>query len=207
MPNMLWRDPAPLVLASTSATRRDLLASAGLSCETWAPAIDERALEGAFARDLAEDPAQVALALARAKALDVSARLPRSLVIGADQVLACGSERFHKPGSRDEAFAQISRLGGRTHHLHDGVVIVRGGEVLAEFAESAAMTMRPLTPGQINLYLDIAGDAVAGSVGGYRLEGAGIHLFERVEGAHATILGLPLLPLLAALRSLGALRL
>jgi septum formation protein len=206
MQQSLWRDPAPLILASTSATRRELLASAGLACETLAPAVDERAIE---ARCLArnETPEEIALALARAKASAVSAQRPESLVIGADQVLACEGALFHKPTSRDDAGRQIAGLAGRTHHLHAGVAIARGGEIVASLCDTAAMSMRALSSDEIALYLAFAGDSVTWSVGAYRLEGAGIHLFERVEGAHSTVLGLPLLPLLSHLRRLGALSL
>jgi septum formation protein len=206
MHHSLWRDPAPLVLASTSTTRRDLLASAGLACETIGPAIDERAIE---ARCLArgDAPDEIAVALARAKALSVSAMRPDSLVIGADQVLACEGALFHKPTSLDDAERQIAQLSGRVHHLHAGVAIARGGDVVAAFCDSAAMSMRALSRDEIALYLALAGEIVTWSVGAYRLEGAGIHLFDRVDGAHATVLGLPLLPLLFHLRRLGALSL
>jgi septum formation protein len=130
---------------------------------------------------------------------------PNYLVVGADQVLACEDEIFHKPASLADAERQIARLSGRTHMLHDGVAIARNGRIVAEFSDGAAMTMRALTPDAIRRYLALAGEDVLWSVGAYRLEGAGIHLFERVEGAHATVLGLPLLPLLAHLRRLGAL--
>ena len=206
MQQSLWRDPAPLILASTSATRRELLASAGLVCETLSPTVDERAVE-AQCRSRGASPEEIALTLAREKALSVSVGRPESLVIGADQVLALGEKLYHKPQSRDDAARQIAELGGRSHHLHDGVAIARNGRVVAQFCDSATMTMRPLTTDEIDRYIALAGDSVLWSVGGYRLEGAGVHLFERVEGAHATVLGLPLLPLLTQLRRLGALNL
>ncbi|HSP26032.1 MAG TPA: Maf family protein, partial [Saliniramus sp.] len=114
---------------------------------------------------------------------------------------------FHKPTSPEDAGRQIAGLSGRTHHLHVGVAIARGGEVVASFSDTAAMSMRPLTPADIARYLALVGDSVTWSVGAYRLEGAGIHLFDRVDGAHSTVLGLPLLPLLSHLRRLGALSL
>lgn len=206
MPNMLWRDPAPLILASTSTTRRELLASAGLACETLSPLVDERVVEAqCLARG--EQPEAIALALARAKALNVSVRRPESLVIGADQVLALGDKLFHKPQSRGDAERQTAELSGKVHHLHDGVAIARNGRVVVEFSDVAAMTMRFLTKEEIRLYMALAGDSVLWSVGAYRLEGVGIHLFAQVDGAHATVLGLPLLPLLSHLRRLGALSL
>lgn len=206
MSHALWRDPAPLILASTSTTRRELLASAGLGCETLSPIVDERAVE-AQCRARGDGPEAIALALAREKALSVSIQRPESLVIGADQVLALGDFLFHKPESLDDAERQIAQLSGQVHHLLDGVAIARDGRVVAEFSDRATMTMRSLTADEIKFYLSLAGESVLWSVGAYRLEGAGIHLFERVDGAHATVLGLPLLPLLSQLRRLGALSL
>lgn len=203
---LLWRDPAPLILASTSTTRRELLASAGLACETLSPMVDERTVE-AECRARGEQPGAIALTLARKKALSVSTQRPESLVIGADQVLALGDALFHKPQSLDDAERQIAQLSGKMHHLYDGVAIARNGRIVAEFSDVATMTMRSLTFEEIKLYMELAGESVLWSVGAYRLEGVGIHLFERVDGAHATVLGLPLLPLLSQLRRLGALSL
>lgn len=202
----LWLDPHPLVLASTSPTRRALLESAALPFRVVAPDVDERALEAEMAARGAEAP-DIALALAGAKAASVAARDPSAIVVGSDQVLALGATRLNKPGSRPALVAQISALAGRTHHLHSAVALMRGDEVLGAFVASAALTMRALTREQIELYCDLAGEDAFGSVGGYRLEGVGAHLFENVEGEHATVLGLPLRPLLAQLRALGALAL
>ncbi len=199
-----WRLPEPLLLASGSATRRGLLESAGLPVEVARPMVDERAVEAA-ARSQGADLAEVAARLAEAKALEVSRRAPGRLVLGADQTLDLGGQGLHKPRDRAEAHAQIERLSGRTHVLHSAVALARDGAVVAAFADEARLAMRQLGPAAIEAYLDLAGPAVTTSVGAYQLEGAGIHLFERVEGAHATILGLPLLPTLAALRGLGAL--
>lgn len=202
----LWRDPAPLVLASTSATRKALLASAGLAFEAIAPEVDERVIE-ADALVGGATPESLAVILARAKALDVSRVRPNSLVVGADQTLALGERLFHKPSTRAAAHEQIAALCGRTHALHAGVAITRDGVIVAEYRASARLGMRRLDADAIEMYLDLAGDSVTTSVGGYRLEGVGAHLFERVEGDHSTILGLPIFPLLAALRDLGALAL
>lgn len=198
-----WLGPAPLLLASTSATRRLLLESASLPVEAEAPGVDERAVEAA---SVGLSPGDLARALARAKAEAVAARHPGRVVLGADQVLACDGTVFHKPADLDAARAQLARLVGRTHALHSAVALVRDGRTDL-FVETALMTMRPLAAAGIEAYLACAGEArVRASVGGYQLEGPGIHLFERVEGDHSTVLGLPLLPLLARLRAAGLLR-
>lgn len=201
-PTSLWLGSAPLLLASSSSTRRALLEGAGLPVETLSPGVDERALE-ADSAGLA--PEMLARRLAEAKARAVAATHPDRVVVGADQVLACDGEVFHKPTSPEEARAQLGRLAGRRHALHSAVAIARDG-VLDSFVETAHLTMRPLDAAAIAAYVGLAGETVTASVGGYRLEALGIHLFERVEGDHGTILGLPLLPLLARLREHGLLR-
>lgn len=198
----LWTAPAPLILASASPTRRALLERAGLPVETQDPGVDERALEGQGA---AADPSALAGRLAAAKALAVSRRHPDRIVLGADQVLACEGAILHKPADREAARAQLRALSGRSHTLHAAGALALGGEVASAFADRAVLRLRPLPEDAIALYLDLAGPDVLGSVGVYRVEGLGIHLFERIEGEHSTILGLPLLPLLAALRGLGCL--
>ena len=202
-PPTAWTGAAPLLLASTSPTRRALLAGAALPVETAAPEVDERALEADCAGLTAPD---LARRLAEAKAGSVAARHPGRIVVGADQVLECAGTIFHKPADAAEAQAQIARLAGRTHALHAAVAIAEGGCVAESFVETAQLTLRPLDAAQIAAYVDLAGEArVTGSVGGYQLEGLGIHLFAAVAGDHATILGLPLLPLLARLRARGLL--
>ena len=199
-----WLGPKPLLLASTSPTRRLLLEGAGLPVETEAPGVDERAVEAA---DPAASPPALARRLAEAKALAVARRHPDRVVVGADQVLALGDSLFHKPESRAAAGAQIARLAGRTHHLHAAFAVAHGAEIRTSAVETASLTMRPLDEAQIAAYLACAGEArLRASVGGYQLEGLGIHLFEAVSGEHSTILGLPLLPLLAVLRADGWLR-
>ncbi|MBB5762580.1 nucleoside triphosphate pyrophosphatase [Methylorubrum rhodesianum] len=204
--SLLWRAPAPLLLASASATRRDLLTGAGLPVETAPARIDERALE-AEGGDIS--PVELARRLARAKAQEVAARHPGRVVIGADQVLECEGRVFHKPADRAAAHDHLTRLQGRTHALHSAVAILRDGRaepfVAQDFVETARLAMRPLDAAAIDTYLRLAGPAVTTSVGAYQLEGLGIHLFERVEGDHSTVLGLPLTPLLARLRGLGLL--
>ena len=201
MPRSPWTGPHPLLLASTSPTRRLLLEGAALPVETAAPNVDERALE---AQSAGLSPPDLALYLARAKAESVAARFPGRVVLGADQVLDCDGTVFHKPADAAAARAQLARLSGRTHALHSAVALV--GAVQDTFVETARLTLRPLDDRAIAAYVDCAGeDRVRASVGGYQLEGPGIHLFESVAGDHSTVLGLPLLPLLARLRAAGLL--
>lgn len=202
----LWTPSENLLLASTSATRLSLLVSAGLSVETQNSGIDERAVEETAARDRLAPPA-LAARLAAEKALTVSRRHPDRVVLGADQVLACDGEVFHKPADRADARAQLMKLSGRHHVLHSAGALAIGGQVVEEFSGNATLAMRPLTQEAVDLYLDLAGPDVLKSVGVYQLEGFGVHLFDAVEGDHSTILGLPLLPLLASLRRLGCLAL
>lgn len=202
--NPLWQGATPLVLASKSAARRALLDAAGLPFDALAVDVDERALE-ADAVAQGATPANVAAVLARAKALAGSSLRSGRLVIGADQTLALGLEAFHKPADRAGAAEQLRRLSGRTHALHAALAVARDGAVLFEAVETAFLTLRPLDERALAAYLAAAGDAVLTSVGGYQLEGLGIHLFERIEGEHAVILGLPLLPLLDFLRRQGEL--
>ncbi|QRM29629.1 nucleoside triphosphate pyrophosphatase [Microvirga sp. VF16] len=202
----LWTHSEKLLLASTSATRLTLLVSAGLPVETQNAGIDERAIEEAAAAEKLDLPA-LATRLAAEKALAVSRRHPERVVLGADQVLECEGEIFHKSVDRAAAHAQLKRVAGRQHALHSAGTLAIGGQVVEDFVASAYLTMRPLTDEVIDLYLDLAGPDVLKSVGVYQLEGFGVHLFETVEGDHSTILGLPLLPLLAALRRLGCLAL
>jgi septum formation protein len=146
-------------------------------------------------------PGDIAALLAREKALSVSSRQSGKYVIGADQTLAQGERLFSKPAGRPQAAEQLRALAGRIHELHSAVAVARDGKILFEAVAIAGMTMRRLSEAEIDVYLDQAGEAVTSSVGAYQLEGLGVHLFERIEGDHFTILGLPLLPLLAFLRS------
>jgi septum formation protein len=194
----LWRGKHPLVLASQSLTRQALLANAGIDFEAVAAELDERAVQQASGL-LA--PGDIAALLAREKALSVSSRQPGKYVIGADQTLAQGERLFSKPAGRQQAKEQLRALAGRSHELHSAVAVALDGKILFEAVAIAGMTMRRLGEAEIDVYLDQAGEAVTSSVGAYQLEGLGVHLFDRIEGDHFTILGLPLLPLLAFLRS------
>jgi septum formation protein len=198
----LWRGKYPLVLASQSRARQTLLANAGISFEAVAADIDERAVQQASGLS---SPGDIAAHLAREKALSVSARKPDRFVVGADQTLALGARLFSKPIGRAEAAAQLRVLAGNSHELHSAVAVARDGKILFSEVSAAHMTMRPLSGAEIEAYLDEAGEAVTSSVGAYQLEGLGVHLFERIEGDHFTILGLPLLQLLAFLRGEGLL--
>lgn len=200
-PPGLWLGREPLLLASRSRVRRSLLDAAGIPVDAVAADLDERALEAALGPDAT--PADVALHLARAKAKAVAARHPGRVVIGADQVLELEGRGWPKPSTPAEARAQIGRLAARTHLLRSGYVILSDGEAAGEGVETARLTMRPLTDGAVAAYVAAAGEAATRSAGGYEVEGLGIHLFAAVEGEHSTILGLPMLPVLAALRGLG----
>jgi septum formation protein len=194
----LWRGKDPLILASQSRARQALLANAGIEFEAVAAGIDERAVQQASSLSA---PGDIAALLAREKAVSVSMRRPGNFVVGADQTLALGTRLFTKPDRRPHATEQLRALAGRSHQLHSAVAVARDGKILFESADTARMTMRRLGEAEIEAYLNEAGTAVTTSVGAYQLEGLGVHLFERVEGDHFTILGLPLLPLLAFLRS------
>ena len=196
----LWLAPHPLVLASKSDVRGKMLAAVGLRFEIRPAQIDERAVE---ANAGITDAAAAARLLARAKADAVARSVPGRLVLGADQTLARGTKRFSKPGNRAAAAEQLRSLRGRTHELHSALALVRDGVLLFDCVDSARLTMRDVSDRFLEDYLEMAGDAALTSVGGYQLEGLGIHLFERVEGDYFTILGLPLLPLLGFLRQNG----
>jgi septum formation protein len=175
-----------------------LLANAGITFESDPAEIDEREIQTSSGLSA---PGDIASLLAREKARFVSARWPDRYVVGADQTLALGTRIFNKPSGRAQAAEQLHALSGHCHELHAAVAVVREGKLLFEHVTVARMTMRRLDDDEIDGYLEEAGNAVTSSVGAYQLEGLGIHLFERIEGDHFTILGLPLLPLLTFLRS------
>lgn len=192
-----------LILASGSPFRKAMLVNAGVDVEAVPANVDERALEGPL-QDSGVSPEDVALVLAEAKASEVSERRPGALVLGCDQTLSLGDEVFHKPADREGARRHLLALSGRTHQLNSAAVLVRDGEVLWRHVGIASMTMRKLDPAFIGRHLARVGAKALSSVGAYQIEGEGIQLFEKIEGDHFTIVGLPLLSLLAELRTLGA---
>jgi len=194
----LWREPNPLILASQSRARKMLLANAGIEFEALPVDIDERQIQD---KSKLLAPGAIAGLLAREKALWVSRRKPGHHVVGADQTLTLGDCLFNKPADRAQALAQLKALVGRAHELHSAVAVAQDGKILFAHVAVARLTMRRMSEADIAVYLDAAGEAVTSSVGAYQLEGLGVHLFERIEGDHFTILGLPLLPLLDFLRS------
>lgn len=202
---MIQRPDPPLVLASASAARRAVLAAAGLRFAVEPAAVDEAAIkESARAEGLSA--AEAATVLAEAKARRVARRAPGdTLVIGADQILVCDGAWFDKPPDAAAARAQLLSLRGKVHELATALVCWRGGERVWGHVETPRLTMRAFSDAFLNAYLEAEGDAVLSSVGAYRLEGLGAHLFAAVRGEHAAVLGLPLLPLLGFLRDHGVL--
>jgi len=194
----LWRGKEPLILSSQSHARQVLLANAGINFESEPAAIDERQIQQ---KSNLSTPRDIAALLAREKCLFVSRRRPGRYVVGADQTLALGTRLFTKPSGRIQAAEQLRALAGRSHELYSAVAVARDGKILFEKIVIARMSMRALSEAEIGAYLDEAGAAVTSSVGAYQLEGLGVHLFERIEGDHFTILGLPMLALLEFFRS------
>ena len=196
-----WQADRPLLLASKSEIRRIMLTNAGIPVEIAPANIDERAVEQASP---SRDPGAVASLLAREKARVIAAARPSRLVLGADQTLALGAQRFTKPVDRDAAREQLRTLRGKAHALHSAVALMQEDTVLFEHCAVARLTMRDFSDDFLETYLDVAGATATTSVGGYQLEKVGVTLFEKVEGDHFTILGLPLFALLAEFRRMGA---
>ena len=185
-----------LILASQSPTRRALLHNAGIAFEVVPARVNEREIEAALPVEQ-RTPAAVAALLADAKALSVDGEV----VVGADQVLELDGSVLHKAASLDEARQRLDLLRGRSHQLHTAAALARNGVVVWRAMETARLTMRSFSAAERDAVLAAEGEAILGSSGAYRLEGPSIHLFESVEGDYFSILGLPLLPLLAALRT------
>jgi septum formation protein len=192
-----------IVLASGSRFRKAMLEAAGVDIDVVPARIDERVVEKTL-EGTGASPEDVAQVLAEAKALDVSEKNPGRLVIGCDQTLSLGDELFHKPKDMEDARRHLLKLSGKTHQLNSAVVLARNGETFWRHVGVASLTMRKLEPAFIGRHLARIGPMALNSVGAYQVEGEGIQLFEKIEGDHFTIVGLPLLPLLKELRELGA---
>lgn len=193
---------APLILASASPSRRQLLANAGLRFAVQPSGVDEEEVKRSLVSERAAAQ-EIATVLAEMKAVRVSTRNPAALVIGADSTLACDGRLFDKPPTLADARHQLQALAGRAHELCSSVVVARNGARLWHHADCGRLTMRPMDERFIDTYLRRAGAAVCASVGAYQLEGLGVHLFSRIEGDYFTVLGLPLLPLLSFLADHG----
>lgn len=194
-----------LILASASRWRAEMLAAAGAAVEILPSAFDEDAVKAALQADGAA-PAAIAQALADGKALEVSARRPGALVIGADQVMLCEGRLFSKPVDMAAARQTLAELRGRTHELISAVAVAEAGAVVWRIHDSARLTARDYSDDFIDDYLARMGEGILDTVGGYQLESLGSQMFERLDGDWFTIIGLPLLPLLDFLRGRGILR-
>jgi septum formation protein len=193
-----------IVLASASVSRRRVLEAAGVAIEIDPAAIDEEEIKRSVRAD-GGSAAECAEMLAAAKALRVSGRRSGQLVLGADQVLLRNGQLFDKPGNREEARAHLRALAGGRHRLISAAAVAFNGALIWQHRDEAELTMRSLSEGFIETYLELGGDALLASVGVYQLEGLGAQLFERVDGDFFTVLGLPLMPVLAFLRDRGVL--
>ncbi len=191
-----------VVLASTSPIRQTVLKHAGVDFSVRSPLTDEARLKKTLGP---AKPEAIAMALAEAKAGSISEQGSAELIIGADQVLALDGAIFDKPYDLPEARKHLSVLRGKTHELHSALACARGGKIIWRCAEMARLTMRTFSEGFLDSYLARLGGEATRTAGTYKLEGEGIQLFEKVEGNYFTILGLPLLPLLAFLREQGEL--
>lgn len=199
----MWMAPAPLVLASSSSLRAELLRRAGLPAKLVAPVVDEREVQMRLVNQ-GESPSRIALQLACAKAGSVSASSPGAYVVGFDQTLDFEGSCVSKPASKEELLERLTRFSGRCHNLHSGYAIAKDGLIIDQGVASALVKFRPFSGDFAKFYVeDMAEPSVLGSVGGYQIEGTGVHLFEFVEGDYFTVIGTPIFHLLQALRTLG----
>ncbi len=191
-----------LILASQSRFRAELLRNAGIVFSTQAASIDERDVEKPLV-DAGADGKAVANALAKAKAMAVSHRNRQAVVIGCDQTLSLDGTLLHKCATLAQAAQRLAQLSGRVHHLNSAVCLVRDETLLYSHVEICTIGFRALSPDFIERHLAQAGESVLGSVGAYQIEGVGVQLFDHLEGDYFSVMGLPLIQLLSALRSLG----
>lgn len=189
-----------LILASNSASRRAMLNAAGVAHDARAADVDETAIKQALSGKAVP---QIATALAEAKALDVSSAHPEALVLGGDSMVQVGGQLFSKPKSRDDAAAHLRSFSSQNMQLFSAAALARNGVIVASFCDSAQLDVRPLSEAFISDYLDAEWPAIAGCVGCFRIEARGPQLFDRLTGSHFTILGMPLLWVLNALRAQG----
>lgn len=189
-----------LILASQSASRRAMLDAAGVPYRAVPAHLDERALEESLA---GSQPGEIAQQLAVAKARAVAAEHPGALVLGSDSLVEVNGRRFDKPESREQAAEHLRFFSGKAMRLHSAAALVRGGTVVWCWSALAVLSVRPLSDAFIADYLTHEWPAVAGCVGVFRIEARGVQLFDRIDGDHFTVLGMPLLPVLGALREQG----
>jgi len=189
-----------IVLASKSASRRAMLDAAGIAYEARPAALDERALEASL---VSSAPEVIALALARAKALAIAE--PEALVLGSDSLIVVDGKRFDKPRDRDQAADHLRFFSGKVMQLHSAAALARKGETVWQEASLAQLHVRELSEEFIAAYLDAEWPAVSYCVGVFRIEAMGVQLFRKIDGDQFTVLGMPLLGVLGALRDLGEL--
>lgn len=191
-----------IILASTSIIRRKLLENAGIKLRVEKPEIDEEHLKSLMHE---RTPDELAMELAKSKAVSLSKKHTTSTIVGADQILEFQGNRFDKPRNRSEAREQLLTLNGKTHRLVSAIACASAGTIEWSYSEEARLTMRNSSSAFLDSYLDHIGKEASHSVGGYKLESRGIQLFDKIEGDYFAILGLPLLPLLRHLRGIGEL--
>ncbi len=191
-----------IILASKSASRRAMLDAAGVVYEAMPADLDERALEAEFA---ANPPAEIALSLALAKAAALASQHGGRLILGSDSLVSVEGKRFDKPANRAAAAEHLRYFSGKTIHLHSAATLVRDDDILWQHAAVASLKVRDLSEEFIEGYLQEEWPEVSYCVGVFRIEAMGVQLFDSIEGDQFTVLGMPLLPLLGALRDLGEL--